>query len=476
MKIDSVMPSVRLISLGCSKNTVDTEVLAGNLKAEKWTVLPEESSRAADLTLINTCGFILDAKQESIDTILQEVARKNRRKKGHVIVMGCLVQRYAAELRKEIPGVDAWIGANDLGAVMHHARQILQSDRAPRTIDPLQRKLTTPPHYAYLKVSEGCNRQCAFCAIPHIRGKHISRPQEEIVEEARRLVDAGVKELILVAQDLCYYGMDLYGRRAVADLVRALCRIDGLHWLRLQYLYPHAFPDDLLEVMRTESKVCPYIDIPLQHINTKVLKDMLRTTTREETLALLKKFKEALPDAAFRTTLITGFPTEDGKEYEELKAFVRDFEFDRLGVFPYSREENTPAYPLGDPVPQEEKERRAQEIMDLQEEISYRRNTARIGKTYEVLIDREEGEFYVGRTVYDSPEVDNEVLIRRSLEAESPQSDGTPQTDGKRTVGNASKSHCSGKAAPARILLPGHFYQVRITSAEAFDLYGEVEA
>ncbi|MDE7102607.1 MAG: radical SAM protein, partial [Bacteroidales bacterium] len=241
------MPSVRVISLGCSKNTVDTEVLSGNLKAEKWTVLPEDSPRAADLTIINTCGFILDAKQESIDTVLRETARKNRRKKGHIIVMGCLVQRYAAELRKEIPDVDAWIGVNDLDAVMKQARQILQSEAARgSTVDPLRRKLTTPPHYAYLKVSEGCNRQCAFCAIPLIRGKHVSRPQEEIVEEARRLVDGGVKELILVAQDLCYYGMDLYGRRAVADLVRALCRIDGLHWLRLQYLYPHAFPDDLL--------------------------------------------------------------------------------------------------------------------------------------------------------------------------------------------------------------------------------------
>ena len=438
------MPSVKVISLGCSKNTVDTEVLSGNLKAEKWTVLPEESPRAADLTIINTCGFILDAKQESIDTVLRETARKNRRKKGHIIVMGCLVQRYAAELRKEIPDVDAWIGVNDLDAVMRQARQIQQAEAAKGSVvDPLRRKLTTPSHYAYLKVSEGCNRQCAFCAIPLIRGKHISRPQEEIVEEARRLVDGGVKELILVAQDLCYYGMDLYGRRAVADLVRTLCRIDGLHWLRLQYLYPHAFPEDLLEVMRTESKVCPYIDIPLQHINTKILKDMLRTTTKEETLALLRKFKQALPNAAFRTTLITGFPTEGEKEFEELKAFVREFEFDRLGVFPYSQEEGTPAYPLGDPVPQAEKERRAQEIMDLQEEISYRRNRARIGKTYEVLIDREEGEFYVGRTVYDSPEVDNEVLIYR-------------------------------EASPD--LLLGCFYQVRITSAEAFDLYGEVEA
>lgn len=442
------MPSVRVISLGCSKNTVDTEVLSGNLKAEKWTVLPEESPRAADLTIINTCGFILDAKQESIDTVLRETARKNRRKKGHIIVMGCLVQRYAAELRKEIPDVDAWIGVNDLDAVMRQARQILQSEAAcASAVDPLRRKLTTPPHYAYLKVSEGCNRQCAFCAIPLIRGKHVSRPQQEIVEEARRLVDGGVKELILVAQDLCYYGMDLYGRRAVADLVRALCRIDGLHWLRLQYLYPHAFPDDLLEVIRSEPKVCPYIDIPLQHINTKILKDMLRSTTREETLALLKKFKQALPNAAFRTTLITGFPTEGEREFEELKAFVRDFGFDRLGVFPYSQEEGTPAYSLGDPVPQEEKERRAQEIMDLQEEISYRKNRTRIGKTYEVLIDREEGEFYVGRTVYDSPEVDNEVLVRR------------PETEDA-----------------ALTLLPGCFYQVRITSAEAFDLYGEVEA
>lgn len=428
------MPSLKIISLGCSKNTVDSEVISGNVKKAGWTIIPEESPRSADVVLINTCGFILDAKQESIDAILQETARRNRRKKGKVFVMGCLVQRHGEELKQEISDVDAWFGVNDPQQVVN---AILQS---PVPTDAKIRRLTTPAHYAYLKVSEGCNRQCAFCAIPLIRGKHVSRAQQEIIEEARILAQKGVKEIILVAQDLTYYGMDLYGKRTIADLVRQLCRIDGIHWVRLQYLYPHAFPKDLLDVMRAEPKVCRYIDIPLQHINIKILKDMLRTTTREETLALLRNFKQALPDAAFRTTLITGFPTEGAQEFEELKDFVCSFRFDRLGVFPYSREEGTPAYPLGDTVSEEEKERRAQEIMDLQEEISYEANQAKIGQVFEVLIDRLEGEFYVGRTQYDSPEVDNEVLVR----------------------------------ADSAELKPGNFYPIKVIAAEAFDLYGEL--
>ena len=428
------MPSLKIISLGCSKNTVDSEVISGNVKKAGWTVIPEESLRQADVVLINTCGFILDAKQESIDAILQETARRNRRRKGKVFVMGCLVQRHGEELKQEISDVDAWFGVNNPQEVVN---AILQS---PVPTDAKIRSLTTPAHYAYLKVSEGCNRQCAFCAIPLIRGKHVSRPQQEILEEARMLAQNGVKEVILVAQDLTYYGMDLYGQRTIAELVRQLCRIDGLHWVRLQYLYPHAFPKDLLEVMRTEPKVCRYVDIPLQHIDTPILKSMLRNTTQEQTLSLLEDFRKALPDAAFRTTLIVGFPGEDDAAFSRLKAFVQSFRFDRLGVFPYSREEGTPAYPLGDTVPEEEKERRAQEIMDLQEEISYEANQARIGQVYEVLIDRLEGEFYVGRTQYDSPEVDNEVLIR----------------------------------ADSAELAPGNFYPIRIVSAEAFDLYGEV--
>lgn len=428
------MPSLKIISLGCSKNTVDSEVISGNVKQAGWTVIPEESPRQADVVLINTCGFILDAKQESIDAILQETARRNRRRKGKVFVMGCLVQRHGEELKQEISDVDAWFGVNNPQEVVN---AILQSS-VPT--DAKIRSLTTPAHYAYLKVSEGCNRQCAFCAIPLIRGKHVSRPQQEILEEARMLAQNGVKEVILVAQDLTYYGMDLYGQRTIAELVRQLCRIDGLHWVRLQYLYPHAFPKDLLEVMRTEPKVCRYVDIPLQHIDTPILKSMLRNTTQEQTLSLLEDFRKALPDAAFRTTLIVGFPGEDDAAFSRLKAFVQSFRFDRLGVFPYSREEGTPAYPLGDTVPEEEKERRAQEIMDMQEEISYAANQARIGQVYEVLIDRLEGEFYVGRTQYDSPEVDNEVLIR----------------------------------ADSAELAPGNFYPIRIVSAEAFDLYGEV--
>ena len=428
------MPSLKIISLGCSKNTVDSEVISGNVKKAGWTVIPEESPRQADVVLINTCGFILDAKQESIDAILQETARRNRRRKGKVFVMGCLVQRHGEKLKQEISDVDAWFGVNNPQEVVN---AILQSS-VPT--DAKIRSLTTPAHYAYLKVSEGCNRQCAFCAIPLIRGKHVSRPQQEILEEARMLAQNGVKEVILVAQDLTYYGMDLYGKRLIAELVRQLCRIDSIHWVRLQYLYPHAFPKDLLEVMRTEPKVCRYVDIPLQHIDTPILKSMLRNTTQEQTLSLLEDFRKALPDAAFRTTLIVGFPGEDEAAFSRLKAFVQSFRFDRLGVFPYSREEGTPAYPLGDTVPEEEKERRAQEIMDMQEEISYEANQARIGQVYEVLIDRLEGEFYVGRTQYDSPEVDNEVLIR----------------------------------ADSAELAPGNFYPIRIVSAEAFDLYGEV--
>ena len=429
------MPSLKIISLGCSKNTVDSEVIAGNVKAAGWTILKEENPRAADVTLVNTCGFILDAKQESIDAVLAEVARKNRRKKGKVYVMGCLVQRYGKELAKEIPGVDIWRGVNDLNAVVD---AILQ---APVEADATVRNLSTPAHYAYLKVSEGCNRQCAFCAIPQIRGKQHSRPKGEILDEARKLSAQGVRELILVAQDLCNYGTDLYGRKEIAALVKDLCRIDGFHWVRLQYLYPHAFPEDLLEVMAAEPKVCKYVDIPLQHINTAVLQSMLRSTTREQTERLLADFRKALPGAALRTTLITGFPTEGPKEFEELKHFVQDFRFDRLGVFPYSLEEGTPAYALGDLVPSSVKEARAQEIMDIQEGISYRLNQEKIGKVYEVLIDREEGEFYVGRTEHDSPEVDNEVLVR----------------------------------ADSADLEVGQFCNIRITGAEAFDLYGNVE-
>ncbi|MCM1168843.1 MAG: 30S ribosomal protein S12 methylthiotransferase RimO [Bacteroides sp.] len=429
------MPSLKVVSLGCSKNTVDSEVILGNVRKAGWSIVDETSPRTADVVLINTCGFILDAKEESIDAILAETACKNRRKKGKVFVMGCLVQRHGNELKEEIPDVDAWFGVNNAQEVVN---AILQSQMET---DAKERKLTTPMHYAYLKVSEGCDRRCAFCAIPLIRGRHISRPKEEILQEARMLAKSGVREVILVAQDLTYYGMDLYGKRVIADLVRELCRIDGLHWIRLQYLYPHAFPKDLLDVMRTEPKVCRYVDIPLQHINSAILKDMARNTSREQTLALLRDFREALPDAVFRTTLITGFPGEDEAAFEELKAFVQSFRFDRLGVFPYSREEGTPAYASGDTVSEEEKERRAQEIMAIQEGISYGLNQTRVGKTYEVLIDRMEGEFYVGRTQYDSPEVDNEVLI---------------------PVDSAE-------------LKTGEFYNVRITSAEAFDLYGTVE-
>lgn len=407
-------------------------MILGHVRRAGWTLIAEDSPRSADVVLINTCGFILDAKQESIEAILGAVAGKHRRKQTKICVMGCLVKRHGEELKKEIPEVDVWLGVNDTQAVVE---EILQTAVAS---DATLRCLTTPSHYAYLKVSEGCNRQCAFCAIPLIRGKHVSRPMPEIVKEAEILAQKGVKEIILVAQDLTYYGMDLYGERKIAELLRQLARIEALHWIRLQYLYPHAFPQDLIELMRTEPKVCEYVDIPLQHIDTEVLQSMNRSTTRQDTEKLLEKLRQALPEASFRTTLITGFPTESKAAFEALKNFVQDFGFDRLGVFPYSREEGTPAYASGDPVPQAEKERRTQEIMALQEEISWQKNQAKIGKIFEVLIDRIEGDFYVGRTRYDSPEVDNEVLI--------------------------STDHA---------LQIGDFHDIRITSAEAFDLYGE---
>ncbi|MDE6515697.1 MAG: 30S ribosomal protein S12 methylthiotransferase RimO, partial [Bacteroidales bacterium] len=354
-------------------------------------------------------------------------------------VMGCLAQRYGQELAAEIPEVDAWFGVREPEKVI--AAIVGEDVAAAGGYNPERRALTTPAHYAYLKISEGCDRQCAFCAIPLIRGKHISRPMESLLKEAEGLVRQGVKELILVAQDVTYYGLDIYGRQRIADLVKALARIEGLRWIRLQYLYPHSFPEDLLDVMRTEPKLCAYIDIPLQHIATSVLHDMQRATDKEKTTALLHKLKAALPDAVFRTTLIVGFPTETEADFEELKAFVNEFRFDRLGVFTYSEEEGTPAAALQDAVPAAEKERRADEIMQLQETISLSLNEARVGKVFEVVIDREEGDYYIGRTRYDSPEVDDEVLILRE--------------EGKLQIGG--------------------FYEVRITEAEVHDLYGRVE-
>ncbi len=419
----------------------------GHLLPEHWTCLSAESGQHPDVLLINTCGFIGDAKQESIDMILQAVMMKSKGLIRRLYVMGCLVQRHGEELRKEIPEVDAWFGVREPEKVVGEiAKEELSAEKAAAaaqsvTISPEQRMLITPSHYAYLKISEGCDRGCAFCAIPLIRGKHVSRPIESLVKEAEALVQQGVRELILVAQDVTYYGIDLYNRQRLADLIEALAKIEDLHWIRLQYLYPHSFPEDLIDLMQREPKLCAYIDIPLQHISTPVLHSMQRATDKEATTALLQKLRAALPKAVFRTTLIVGFPTETEAAFEELKDFVRTFKFDRLGVFTYSEEEGTPAAAMQDVVSEEEKLRRADEIMAIQEDISLALNEARVGQVMEVVIDREEGDYYVGRTRYDSPEVDDEVLLPRDH---------------------------------AR-LQTGNFYQVRITEAEAHDLYGRVE-
>lgn len=430
------MNTIKIISLGCSKNTVDSEVLMGNLRTNHWTLIDAEDIKNPDVLLINTCGFIGDAKQESIDYILHGVNLKMMGKIKKMYVMGCLSQRHGEDLSKEIEGVDQWFGVHQMEEVL---QTILTENKEIKILD---RFLTTPKHYAYLKIAEGCDRKCAFCAIPLIRGPHISRTKEEILEEAVQLVAGGVKEIILIEQDLTYYGIDLYQQRALTDLIKDMAKIEGLEWIRLQYLYPHGFPEDLVELLKNEPKLCKYIDIPLQHISTDVLHSMKRATTKEESMSLMKYLREQLPNAAFRTTLIVGYPNETETDFEDLKQFVKDFRFERLGVFTYSPEEGTAAYVLGDTIADEEKQRRADEIMEIQEAISLSINETKIGKEYRVLIDREEGDYYIGRTEFDSPEVDNEVLI--AIE------------DGDLEL--------------------GAFYQVRITEAEPHDLYAQVLA
>ncbi len=385
---------INIITLGCSKNTVDSEKLAGRLSDEGHTLYFDRQKNDCDTVIINTCGFIGDAKEESINTILEQIAAKQRRhNKTHLIVCGCLVQRYMKELKAEMPEVDEWHGTNffDLS-------------------EPL-RCLSTPQHYAYLKIAEGCNRSCSYCAIPLIRGAHKSRPIDELVNEAKELVANGVKEILVISQDTTYYGLDLYHRRALGELLERLANESGAAWIRLHYTYPTSFPVDAIDVIRRHSNICNYIDIPLQHINTRILNSMQRGIDREGTLRLIDTFRQQLPDVAIRTTLIVGYPGETRKEFEELKEFVRQARFDRMGCFAYSPEEGTPAYSLHDDVPQEEKEQRVSELMALQEQISLEKNQERIGKTYRVLIDRIDDEFLVGRTQYDSPEVDDEVLI-----------------------------------------------------------------
>ena len=419
-----------MITLGCSKNVYDSEVLMGQLKAGGKEVVHEKEG---NIVVINTCGFINNAKEESINTILDYVQQKEAGLVDKVFVMGCLSERYKPDLEKEIPDVDQYFGTSELPALL----KVLGADYKHELIG--ERLTTTPKNYAYLKISEGCDRPCSFCAIPLMRGAHISTPIEDLVTEAEKLAAKGVKELILIAQDITYYGLDLYKKRALADLLRALVKVEGIEWIRIHYAFPTGFPMDVLEVMKTEPKICNYLDIPLQHVSDKILTSMKRGTTQEKTTKLLNKFREAVPEMAIRTTLIVGYPGETEEDFQALKEFVKAMRFDRLGCFTYSHEENTTAYELADDVPEEVKLQRANEIMELQSQISWELNQAKVGKVFRCLIDRKEGNYFVGRTEYDSPDVDNEVLI------------------------DAKKHYVK----------IGDFTDVKITEAADYDLYGE---
>lgn len=428
------MKLLNLITLGCSKNTVDSEHLAAQLAQAGYVVVFDSDSRA-DVVVINTCGFIGDAKQESIETILAAVQAKEEGLIDELFVIGCLSERYADELRAEIPEVDQYFGVKDWAAIVER----LGGEH--RTELQTTRLTSTPPHYAYLKIAEGCNWKCGYCAIPLIRGKHISVPMEQLLEEARNLAAEGVRELMVIAQDTTYYGIDLYGERRLAELLEQLCRIEGIEWIRLHYAYPTAFPQDVIDVMAREKKICKYLDIPFQHISDNMLSAMKRRHTKAEAMELIARLREAIPDIALRTTLLVGYPGEREEDVRELEEFVREVRFERLGVFPYSEEEGTySATNLRDDVPEEEKERRAARIMRLQEDISLQNNERRVGEELCVIVDSRQGDYYVARSEYDSPEVDQEILI----------------------------------AATHRQLRRGKFYRVRITAADNYDLYGEV--
>ncbi|MDY4570517.1 MULTISPECIES: 30S ribosomal protein S12 methylthiotransferase RimO [Alistipes] len=429
------MKKINVITLGCSKNTVDSEHLMARLAAAGYEVLFDSDRTDAKVVVINTCGFIGDAKQESIDMILRAAAAKQAGKIERLFVVGCLSERYADELRAEIPEVDEYFGARTWDGIV----RALGASEDPALAT--ERRLTTPKHYAYLKISEGCNWKCGYCAIPLIRGGHVSVPMEELEEEARKLAAQGVRELMVIAQDTTYYGIDLYGRRMLAELLRRLCRIDGIAWIRLHYAYPAAFPDEVIEVMAAEPKICKYLDIPFQHISDAQLAAMHRRHTKAEAMELIRRLRTAIPDLALRTTLLVGYPGETEADFEELLEFVREVRFERLGVFAYSEEEGTySAEQLRDDVPEAVKQERVERIMALQNEISLENNRRRVGRTERVIIDSRQGDFYVGRTQYDSPEVDQEILI---------------------PVGG-------------RRLLRGHFYEAEVTSAADYDLYGEV--
>jgi ribosomal protein S12 methylthiotransferase len=424
---------VNIITLGCSKNMVDSEVLGAQLIANGHTVVHESSKPDYNISIINTCGFIDKAKDESIQTILEHVGWKEEGHLDKVYVTGCLSERYRGDLEAEIPGVDAWFGTLELPQIL----AAFNADYKNELVG--ERLLSTPKHYAYLKISEGCNRTCSFCAIPLMRGKHVSKTEEDLVTEAKALVKQGVKEVMLIAQELTYYGLDIYKERTLPRLIQKLSEIDGLEWIRLHYAYPHKFPMELIDVIRDNPKVCTYLDMPLQHVSDNMLKAMKRQITRSEMMELIHAIREKLPNICLRTTLIVGFPGETREDIEDLKAFLDEVQFDRVGVFTYSHEEGTSAYTLNDSIPQEEKEARAQEIMEHQMEISYAKNLEKVGQTLRVIVDKKEAGRYLGRTEFDSVEVDNEVII-----------------------------HSKKK------LLPGDFVQVHITKAYDYDLEGDV--
>lgn len=424
---------VNIITLGCSKNMVDSEVLSGQLRANEIDVVHENRKFDHNIVVVNTCGFIEKAKEESINTILDQLELKRRGKLDKVYVTGCLSERYKNNLEAEIPEVDAYFGTMELPLILKQ----FEADYKAELLG--ERLLATPRHYAYLKISEGCNRTCAFCAIPLMRGQHVSRPIEDLIREAESLVKKGVKEIMLIAQELTYYGLDIYKKRMLPDLLNRLADVEGLEWIRLHYAYPSKFPLEILDVMRERKNICNYLDIPLQHAANNMLKAMKRQISREEMEELLDAVRATVPGICLRTTLIAGFPGETLDDVEELKTFLQKQRFDRVGIFSYSHEEGTSGYALNDDVPQEEKERRAQDIMEVQQEISFEKNQQKIGKTFKVLIDKKEAGRYLGRTEFDSVEVDNEVVIHS-----------------------------------AKKLAIGEFYGIKITKAYDYDLEGEV--
>lgn len=426
---------INVVTLGCSKNIYDSEILMGQLKGNHFDVVHEtEKVNSNDIIVINTCGFIDNAKQESIDTILQYSELKEQGKVGKVIVTGCLSERYKPELEAEITNIDAWFGTNDL-------QNLLKSVGADYKHELIgERLLTTPSHFAYFKIAEGCNRPCSFCAIPLMRGKHLSQPIDQLVKDAQNLAKNGTKELILIAQDLTYYGLDIYGKRNLDELLRRLSDVDGIEWIRLQYAYPSGFPMEILDVMNERENICKYMDMPLQHISDNMLKSMRRGITKQKTIDLVNAIRDKVPGIAMRTTLITGYPGETEQDFEEMQQWAEETKFDRLGCFTYSHEEKTHAYSLVDDVPEEVKQERADTIMELQQNISFEKNQEKIGNTFKVLVDKKDGGYFVGRTEYDSPEVDNEVLI------------------------DACKDYAT----------IGSFVNVKIDTAEDFDLYGHI--